>query len=50
MTTNHKEVLTKAFGIMTLEEKGNVRWHLKNKTRVACGKTARHYTTKAGAC
>jgi len=43
------ELLTKAFSIMNAKEKANVRYHLNNKTALACGDNANFYTTQSGA-
>jgi hypothetical protein len=35
-----KAILRKAFGALTQEQQGNLRWHAEKGTKILCGKKA----------
>lgn len=43
------EVLKKAFGVLTLDELDNLRFHLQKKTPILCGGRAAYFLDGAGA-
>ncbi len=45
MTNKERDkTLRTAFSVMNKRERGNVRYHLKEKTGIVCGRNARRYS------
>lgn len=43
-----KQIVAQAFAALTPRQRGNLRWHAENKTRIACGEHADDYVTPQG--
>lgn len=46
--TEAKQIVSQAFAALTARQRGNLRWHAENGTRVACGEHAEDFVTPSG--